>query len=172
MVFVSLYCRTYRQRGVNPNIGQRKGRLKRIMKLYSPNIVRLLTVLLLLIILTGCAVVTALGTVASTVIMGAEQAMTEPVSRTITHDFELTKKALLVALCKMQIPVEKANEIEHGEVILAKVEDLDIQIELKEITSRVTRIEIKTSNGFMKEDNATAEEIVNQTTHIADSLVT
>ena len=137
------------------------------MKRYFFSILRVSAVLLILCTPTGCAVVTAVGTVVSTVIMGAEQAMTEPVSKTITHDFYLTKTALLVALCKMQIPVEKASETEQGEVILATVEELKIQIELKEITPHVTRIKIKASNGFMKSDNATAEEIVKQTTHIA-----
>ena len=141
------------------------------MKRYFSSMIRVSAVLLILCIPTGCAVVTAVGTVVSTVIMGAEQAITEPVSKTITHGFHLTKTALLVALCKMQIPVEKASETKQGEVIIATAEELKIQIELKEITPHVTRIKIKASNGFMRGDTATAEEIVKQTTHIAEDLV-
>ena len=122
--------------------------------------------------LMGCAAaVSAVSTLGSGIAMGAEQFVTEPVTKTLTHDFDQIKMALLVALCRMQISVESAREIERGEQIQAKAENLDIEIELKEVTPRVTRIAIKASNGFMKEDKATAQEIVQQTTQIAKKLV-
>jgi len=51
-------------------------------------------------------------------------------------------------------------------------ENNEIEIELKEITSNVTRIEIKAGGDYVKRDIATAQEIVRQTTEIAETLVT
>ena len=115
--------------------------------------------------------VTALGTVASGLAYGAEYVLTSPVSKTTTYEYDRVKKALFVALCKMQIPVEKVKEIKDGEEILATAEDLSIKIELKELTPCVTRIKIKAGKGLNR-DKATASEIVQQTEEIADDLTT
>ena len=119
--------------------------------------------------LTGCAAaVTAVGVVASGLAYGTEYVLTSQVSRTTTHEFDRVKKALLVALCRMQIPVEEINEIEDGEKILANADDLKIKIELKKITPCVTRIKVSAANGLSR-DKATASEIVQQTEEIAQT---
>ena len=137
-------------------------------------LVRALAIGLTLILpLTGCAAaVGVLGAIGSGIVSGAEYVVARPVSKTASYDFDRLKKALLVALCKMQISVEEVREIDHGEEILARADDLAIEIELKEITSNVTRIEIKAGGDFVKRDVATAQEIVRQTTEIAETLVT
>lgn len=137
-------------------------------------LVRALAIWLTLILpLTGCAAaVGVLGAVGSGIVTGAEYVVARPISQTASYDFDRVKKALLVALCKMQIPVEKVNEIDHGEEIIAGTEDIEIEIELKEITSNVTRIKIKAGGDFVKRDTATAQEIVRQTTEIAETLIT
>ena len=62
----------------------------------------------LLFALSGCAAaVGALGTVGSGVAGGAEYFVSTPVARTVSYDYDRVKKALLVALCKMVIDVEK-----------------------------------------------------------------
>jgi hypothetical protein len=137
-------------------------------------LVRALSIWLTLILpLTGCAAaVGVLGAIGSGIVTGAEYVVATPVSKTASYDFDRVKKALLVALCKMQIPVEKVSEIDHGEEIIAGTDDIEIKIELKEITSNVTRIKIKAGGDFVKRDTATAQEIVRQTTEIAETLVT
>lgn len=144
------------------------------MRKYCNKFVRALVIGLSLILpLSGCAAaVGVLGTIGSGVATGAEYVMGKSVSKTTSHDFDRVKKALLVALCKMQIEVETASEIEGGEEILANADDLRIEIELKKITPRVTSIKIRTSNGFLLGDKATAQEIVQQTTEIAEKLIT
>ena len=82
------------------------------------------------------------------------------------------KKALLVTLCKMVIEVEKVEEIENGERIFAGADDLIVVIELKRITSSLTRIEIKAGEGVVKRDTATASAIVQKTTELAGTLAT
>ena len=127
----------------------------------------------LLFALSGCAAaVGALSTVGSGVAGGAEYFVSTPVARTVSYDYDRVKKALLVTLCKMVIDVEKVKKIESGEKILATADDLVVVIKLKKVTSKLTRIEIKAGEGIVKRDEATATEIVQRTTKIAEKLVT
>jgi hypothetical protein len=71
----------------------------------------------------------------------------------------------------MKIVVDKATPTEDGEEILATAEELEIKIELKEITSSVTRISVKAERSFLNRDKATAQEILLQTNRIAEKLV-
>jgi hypothetical protein len=144
------------------------------MQIYRKSSIRpLIMGLFLTFALSGCAAaVGALGTVGSGVAGGAEYFVSTPVARTVSYDYDRVKKALLVALCKMVIDVEKVKKIENGEKILAKADDLEVVIKLKKITSKLTRIEIKAGEGMVKRDEATATEIVQRTTKIAENLVT
>ena len=129
--------------------------------------------LFLLLTLSGCAAaVGALSSLGSGVIGGADYLASESVSRSVCYDYDRVKKALLVTLCKMVIDVEKVKEIENGEKIYAKAEDLEVVIELKRITPIVTRIRIKAGEGVVKRDKATATEIVQRTARTAETLVT
>lgn len=129
--------------------------------------------LFLLLTLCGCAAaVGALGTLGSGVVSGADYLASEPVSKTVCYDYARVKKALLVTLCKMVIDVEKVREMEDGEKIFAKTQDLEILIQLKRITPIVTRISIKAGRGIVKRDKATASEIVQRTAETAETLVT
>lgn len=129
--------------------------------------------LFLLLTLSGCAAaVGALGTLGSGVVGGADYLASEPVSKTVCYSYDRVKKALLVTLCKMVIDVEKVKEVEDGEKIYAKAEDLEVVIELKKITPIVTRIKIKAGEGMVKRDKATASEIVQRTAETAETLVT
>jgi hypothetical protein len=136
------------------------------------NIIRLfysLIVAFSIFALTGC--VEVIGAVGTGALMGAEYIVTGAVSKTISYEFVRIKKALLVALCRMEILVDKAREIEDGEEIIATADELEIRIELKQITPTVTRISVRAEKGFMNRDKATAQEIVSQTNNIAERLV-
>ena len=127
----------------------------------------------LILTLSGCtAAVGALSTLGSGVVGGADYIASDPVSKTVCYDYDRVKKALLVTLCKMVIDVEKVREIEDGEKIYAKADDLQVLIELKKITPIVTRISIKAGEGIVKRDTATASEIVQRTTEAAETLIT
>jgi hypothetical protein len=123
--------------------------------------------------LSGCAAALgALSTLGSGVVGGADYLASEPVSKSVCYNYDRVKKALLVTLCKMVIDVEKVKEVEDGEKIYAKAEDLKIVIELKRITPIVTRIKIKAGEGIVKRDKATATEIVRRTAEAAEILMT
>ena len=129
--------------------------------------------LFLLLTLSGCAAALgALSTLGSGVVGGADYLASEPVSKSVCYNYDRVKKALLVTLCKMVIDVEKVKEVEDGEKIYAKAEDLKIIIELKRITPIVTRIKIKAGEGVVKRDKATATEIVRRTAEAAEIPMT
>jgi hypothetical protein len=129
--------------------------------------------LFLLLALSGCAAALgALSTLGSGVVGGADYLASEPVSKSVCYNYDRVKKALLVTLCNMVIDVEKVKEVEDGEKIYAKAEELEIVIELKRITPIVTRIKIKAGEGLVKRDKATATEIVRRTAEAAETLMT
>lgn len=118
---------------------------------------------------TGC--IEVLGILGSGASMASEYILKGSASKTISHEFNMTKKALLIALRKMEISVDVALEIEDGEEIIAKADELEITIELKEITPKVTRITVVAGKNILHRDKATAQEIVYQTNKVADRLV-
>ncbi len=118
---------------------------------------------------TGC--IEVLGILGSGASMASEYILKGSASKTISHEFNMTKKALLIALRKMEISVDVALEIEDGEEIVAKADELEITIELKEITPKVTRITVVAGKNILHRDKATAQEIVYQTNKVADRLV-
>jgi len=139
----------------------------------SKNLILTLKVFLLaltLLALTGCIeIISAVGAGAY---VTAEYVTTGAVSKTISYEFDRIKKALLVALCRMQIAVDVATPIENGEEVFATADELEIRIELREITPSVTRISVRARKSYLNRDKATAEEILQQTHEIAEKLST
>ena len=122
-----------------------------------------------LFMLTGCLeIISAVG---ASAYVTAEYLVSGAVIQTVSYDFGRIKKALLIALCKMQIVVGEARPIKDGEEIFATADELEIRIELKEITPSVTRISVKAEKDLLHRDKATAHEIVQQTHEIAQKLI-
>jgi hypothetical protein len=122
----------------------------------------------LLTLTTGCA--TAVSAIGTGVYMAAEYFIASAVSQTVTFDFDRLKKALLIALRKMEIRADKATEIKDGEEIIAWADELEVTISLKKITPMVTLIKVKANKSFISRDKATAQEVVRQTIQIAEKL--
>ncbi len=117
---------------------------------------------------TGC--VEILGAAGSGAAVTAEYILSGSVAKTVCFEYGRTKRALLVALSRMEIVADRAIEVEGGEEILAKANQMEIKVELKEITPCVTRISVRAGNGFLRWDRATAQEILAQTNKIAEDL--
>jgi len=117
---------------------------------------------------TGC--VEFLGAVGSGAAVTAEYILAGSVAKTVCFEYGRTKRALLVALSRMEISADRAIEIEGGEEIVAKANQMEIKVELKQITPRVTRISVRAGDGILSWDRATAEEILAQTNKIAEDL--
>ena len=128
----------------------------------------LLIAALLPLLLTGC--VELLGAAGSGAVVTAEYILSGSVEKTMCFGYSRTKKALLVALSRMEIVADKAIEVEGGEEILARANQMEIKVELREITPCVTRISVRAGDGFLRWDKATAQEILAQTNKIAEDL--
>lgn len=128
----------------------------------------LLIAALLPLLLTGC--VELLGAAGSGAVFTAEYILSGSVEKTMCFGYGRTKKALLVALSRMEIVADKAIEVEGGEEILARANQMEIKVELREITPCVTRISVRAGDGFLRWDKATAQEILAQTNKIAEDL--
>jgi len=128
----------------------------------------LLIAALLPLLLTGC--VELLGAAGSGAVVTAEYILSGSVEKTMCFGYGRTKKALLVALSRMEIVADKAIEVEGGEEILARANQMEIKVELREITPCVTRISVRAGDGFLRWDKATAQEILAQTNKIAEGL--
>ena len=118
--------------------------------------------------LTGC--MELLGAAGSGAAVTAEYILSGSVQKTMCFEYGRTKKALLVAFSRMEIVADRAIEVEGGEEILARANQMEIKVELREITPRVTRISVRAGDGFLRWDKATAQEILAQTNKIAEDL--
>lgn len=117
---------------------------------------------------TGC--VEFLGAAGSGAVVTAEYILSGSVAKTMCYEYDQSKKALLVALSRMEIVAYKAIEVEGGEEIFARANQMEITVELREITPCVTRISVRAGDGFLRWDKATAQEILTQTNKIAEDL--
>jgi hypothetical protein len=118
--------------------------------------------------LTGC--VELLGAAGSGAAVTAEYILSGSVEKTMCFEYGRTKKALLVAFSRMEIVADRVIEVEGGEEILARANQMEIKVELREITPCVTRISVRAGDGFLRWDKATAQEILAQTNKIAEGL--
>ena len=92
--------------------------------------------------------------------------------RTFTAPAPAVKEALLAALERMGIGFESFDRFEHGELLYARTNNRDIQIEIEPISPRATRMRIAAKNGSLFYDTATAREIVAQTERMLGSAAT
>ena len=125
----------------------------------------LFSVVLACVLSSGCAAValTGLGVGAA---VGVNHTLNGIVYRTFTEPLPKVKRATLVALKQMAIPVEKVEKTDEGEVIKAKANNREIEVEFESLTPKTTRMRvIADSDGIIK-DSATATEIILQTERV------
>jgi hypothetical protein len=114
---------------------------------------------------SGCVAValTGLGVGAA---VGVNHTLNGIVYRTFAEPLPKVKRATLVALKQMAIPVEKVEKTDEGEVIKAKANNREIEVEFESLTPKTTRMRvIADSDGIIK-DSATATEIILQTERV------
>jgi hypothetical protein len=71
-------------------------------------------------------------------------------------------QATISALKKMDIKIIEDNKSEDGRTITADTEELDIVIDLEEVTSKTTKVKVDARKRVVLKDKATAVEIINQ----------
>ncbi len=118
----------------------------------------------LILVLSGCSVTgLAVPAAVSGGVAGVNYSVTNVAYKDISHPIADVELALHKALKKMEIK-EMERKAEEGKVsITAIAGDLDIDIDLGEVTPTVTSIHVNAKKGAFLKDKATATEIIVQT---------
>ena len=127
-----------------------------------------LFVLLLLLATQGCAVV-AVGAVAAAA-AGVTYTILGTAEKTFNEEYDTVLAALQKALVGLDMKTGETKKTEENKkVVLTEIEayarDLIIQISVERITERATRVVVDASKKYVIKDEATAGEILIQTTN-------
>ena len=90
-------------------------------------------------------------------------------ARTFTASAADVKSASLGALERMGLSLDSTTPLEGSEVIIARAPNREIELELEAITKQATRLRVTARGSSIFYDNATAQELVQQTGKILDA---
>jgi hypothetical protein len=127
-----------------------------------------------LIVLGACSMLSACEPVAIALLgAGASTAFRYNIdgvaARTFTAPAADVKTASLGALERMGLTLDSTTLLEDGEVIVARAPNREIQLELEPITKQATRLRVTAKGSSIFYDNATAQELVQQTGKMLDA---
>jgi hypothetical protein len=88
--------------------------------------------------------------------------------RTFTVPIEGLEVATLKSLRRMEISVRSRENTDEGVTILAEAGNRDIDIDLDRLTGQTSRMRVNVKQGWFLKDQATATEIIAQTTKTLD----
>jgi hypothetical protein len=114
-------------------------------------------VIFLLPILSGCAAVALTGAG-----VGVSYTLSNVAYRTFSSPGDQVHTATVDALNKMGIKIVDDYKSENGRTINASTKELDIEINLEEVTLKTTQIKVDARKSIVLKDKATAAEIINQ----------
>ena len=84
-------------------------------------------------------------------------------SKTLISPIDQVEYANRLALLKMKIRYIERRETENGVQIIAETNELNIYIDLKQITPKTTKIGVNAEKNIILKDRATAVAIIEQT---------
>ena len=113
--------------------------------------------LVLLPLLPGCAAIALSGAG-----VGVSYTLSNVAYRSFSFPLDPVHSSTITALKNMDIAIIENNRWQGGRTITAATRELDIKIELKEVTSKTTKIEVDARKHLVLKDKATAAEIINQ----------
>jgi hypothetical protein len=114
-------------------------------------------VVFLLPLLSGCTAMALTGAG-----VGASYTLTNVAYRSFSSPGERVHHATIDALKKMDIKIIDDRESEDGRTITAATKELDIVINLEEVTLKTTQVKVDARKSVVLKDKATAAEIINQ----------
>lgn len=88
--------------------------------------------------------------------------MSGTASRTFADTLEKVDSASRVAVRKLQLEVDRVASTEKGQITYAKVSHLDVEVELEQLSTTMTRVTVVARRDLIRVDGATAQEIVAQ----------
>ena len=110
------------------------------------------------LLLSGCATVLLTGASG-----GVAYTITNVASKTLISPIDQVEYANRLALLKMKIRYIERRETENGVQIIAETNELNIYIDLKQITPKTTKIGVNAEKNIILKDRATAVAIIEQT---------
>jgi hypothetical protein len=111
----------------------------------------------LFILLSGCAAVALTGAG-----VGVSYTLSNVAYRSFSSPVDQVHNASVDALKKMGIKIVDDYKTEDGRTIIASTKELDIVVDLEEVTSKTTQIKVDARKRVVLKDKATAAEIINQ----------
>ena len=114
-------------------------------------------IVLLLYLLSGCTAIALTGAGA-----GISYTLSNVAYRSFSSPVDRVHQATIAALKKMDINIIDDSKSEDGRTISAATKELDIVINLEEVTSKTTQVKVDARKRFVLKDKATAAEIINQ----------
>ena len=114
-------------------------------------------VVFLLPLLPGCTAVVLTGAGA-----GITYTLSNVAYKSFSSSLDLVHHATVDALKKMDIKTIDDYKTVDGRTIIAATKELDIVIDLEEVTSKTTQIKVDARKRVILKDKATAAEIINQ----------
>ena len=94
--------------------------------------------------------------------VGVSYTLTNVAYRSFSSPVDQVHHATISALEKMEIMVIDDSKSEDGRTITAATMELDITINLEEVTLKTTKIKVDARKKLVLKDKATAAEIINQ----------
>jgi len=114
-------------------------------------------VLFFLISLSGCTAIAVTGAG-----VGVSYTLSNVAYKSFSSPVDQVHQATIAALKKMDIKIIEDSASENGRIITAVTKELDIVIDLEEITLKTTQIKVDARKKVFLKDKATAAEIINQ----------
>jgi hypothetical protein len=114
-------------------------------------------IVFLLPLLSGCTAIALTGAGA-----GISYTLSNVAYRSFSYPVDRVHHATVAALKKMDIKIIDDSKSENGRSITAVTDDLDIEINLEEVTSKTTQVKVDARKSVVLKDKATAAEIINQ----------
>ena len=108
-------------------------------------------------LLAGCTAVVLTGAGA-----GITYTLSNVAYKSFNFSLDRVHHATVDALKKMDIKIIDDYKTVDGRTITAATKELDIVIDLEEVTSKTTQIKVDARKRFILKDKATAAEIINQ----------
>ena len=130
--------------------------------------IRAFGAVLLPLALTGC--LETIGAFGTGAVVAVEYALTGDEPRTLSYEYDRTKRAVLIALCRMDVEVDRSEETEDGEEVFGRAGKLEVKVGLKRITRTATRISARAQEDFFSRDKATAREIIRQIAAVSEDM--
>jgi len=114
-------------------------------------------VVFLLPLLSGCTAMALTGAG-----VGASYTLSNVAYRSFSSPGDQVHQATIEALKKMGIKIIDDSKSEDGRIITATTKELDIVINLEEVTTKTTQVKVDARKRVVLKDKATAAEIINQ----------